>query len=251
MTATGLPGKPNIQVLPIRPKAMGRPGLMSIFQKLTSPSRPISSRMKSASPTETPPVVRTTSEAEAASRKAASRASGRSGITPMSSEVTAQPGQGAMEGIAIGVVDFAGCQGAADAGKFVPGGKEGHSQTPGDADLGNAQGCHEAEFGGAHALAAGNRDSAFSQILACAADVLAAADSAGDDHLISLRASDLLHHDGVGAHRHDAAGHDAYGLPLADNAREAPTREGRAHTCSRSFGIGRQVFGTHGIAVHG
>ena len=97
------------------------------------------------------------------------------------------------------------------------------------ADLGNAEGCHEAEFGGAHALAAGKGDSARSQILARATDILAAADSAGDDHLITLRASDLLHHDGIGTHRHDAAGHDAYGLPLANNAREAPTREGRAH----------------------
>ena len=38
ITATGLPGRPNIRVWPMRPTAMGRPGRMAMRQKSTSPS---------------------------------------------------------------------------------------------------------------------------------------------------------------------------------------------------------------------
>ena len=47
----------------MRPKAIGRPGLIASFQNATSPMRFIISRMKSASPTDTPPLVMITSAA--------------------------------------------------------------------------------------------------------------------------------------------------------------------------------------------
>jgi len=59
--------------------------LIASFQNDTSPMRAIISRMKSASPTDTPPLVMMTSAASEASRKAASSAAGSSGTTPMSS----------------------------------------------------------------------------------------------------------------------------------------------------------------------
>ena len=63
ITATGLPGSPNSTASPMRPKAIGRPGLIASFQNATSPMRFIISRMKSASPTDTPPLVMITSAA--------------------------------------------------------------------------------------------------------------------------------------------------------------------------------------------
>ena len=62
---------------------------MAIFQKRTSPSFAISSRTKSASPTDTPPEVMTTSALAAAAANARSSASGSSRTTPMS--MTSQP----------------------------------------------------------------------------------------------------------------------------------------------------------------
>ena len=66
------------------PNAIGRPGRIAIFQNRTSPSRPSSSRVKSASPTETPPELTMASALAAASLKARSSAAGSSRTTPMS-----------------------------------------------------------------------------------------------------------------------------------------------------------------------
>ena len=57
---------------------------MAIFQNSTSPSLSSSVFTKSASPTDTPPDVMTTSAHPAALANARSTASGASGITPMS-----------------------------------------------------------------------------------------------------------------------------------------------------------------------
>jgi hypothetical protein len=73
----------------MRPKAIGRPGFMAIFQNSTSPSLLIMARVKSASPTDTPPLVMTASAIDAASRKVVSRAAGSSRTTPMS--ITSKP----------------------------------------------------------------------------------------------------------------------------------------------------------------
>ena len=68
----------------MRPNAIGRPGRIAIFQNSTSPSRPSSSRVKSASPTETPPELTIASALAAASLNARSSAAGSSRTTPMS-----------------------------------------------------------------------------------------------------------------------------------------------------------------------
>src|SRR5207247_9862323 len=55
---TGLPGSPNKNFLPARPKTNGLPGLIETFQKFSSPPNCSNAAFtKSNSPTETPPVV--------------------------------------------------------------------------------------------------------------------------------------------------------------------------------------------------
>ena len=74
--ATGLPGNPKKGTPATWPQAKGRPGLRNSFQKLTSPSSPTNWRIQSLSPAETPPVLTTTSQPAASSRRAWRRGSG-------------------------------------------------------------------------------------------------------------------------------------------------------------------------------
>ncbi|MNE24506.1 hypothetical protein D3C80_1177990 [compost metagenome] len=71
MAETGLPGRPKNQAFGRRPKAKGLPGLMASFQKPISPSSSSNCLVKSASPTETPPVVIRASASRSAWMKAA------------------------------------------------------------------------------------------------------------------------------------------------------------------------------------
>src|SRR5207244_856576 len=65
---TGFPGSPMKFALPTRPNASGRPGFMAIFHMRSSPSASTAGLTKSASPTETPPLVTITSHSAAARR---------------------------------------------------------------------------------------------------------------------------------------------------------------------------------------
>ena len=64
-TETGFPGKPKNMLSFILPNASGLPGLTAIFQKFILPNSLRTSLTKSASPTETPPVVIRTSHSDA------------------------------------------------------------------------------------------------------------------------------------------------------------------------------------------
>ena len=78
MAATGLPGTPKTRVRPRTPKARGLPGLVATPQKRRStPSSSCTCLTKSNSPTDTPPLVSTTScsRAAAMSRRVSSRSS--------------------------------------------------------------------------------------------------------------------------------------------------------------------------------
>ena len=57
MEETGLPGRPSILASLIFPKAIGFPGFKFICQSSKDPISLIESIIKSASPTDTPPVV--------------------------------------------------------------------------------------------------------------------------------------------------------------------------------------------------
>ena len=98
MVATGLPGRPNSNVLrsplPSFPKAIGRPGFMAIFQNVISPRLARISRTKSASPTDTPPLVMIASTSPTADSSAADSASRVSRATPRST--TSQPSRVSM-----------------------------------------------------------------------------------------------------------------------------------------------------------
>ena len=79
--ATGLPGSPKKGLSASCPQAKGRPGLRCSFQKLTDPSSATRGRIQSLSPTETPPVLITTSQPWASSRNAWRNRSGWSATT--------------------------------------------------------------------------------------------------------------------------------------------------------------------------
>ena len=87
--ATGLPGSPRKCACPTRPQANGLPGLMAICHRSRLPSACTAGLMWSSSPTDTPPLVSTTSCPAAASRSAARVASRWSGTLPRS--VNSQP----------------------------------------------------------------------------------------------------------------------------------------------------------------
>ena len=79
---TGLPGRPMKNELPKLPKASGRPGFMAMRHMSNWPSASTAGLTKSASPTETPPEVTTTSHSRAARRSTSRVASRLSGTMP-------------------------------------------------------------------------------------------------------------------------------------------------------------------------
>src|SRR2546425_5197324 len=79
---TGFPGKPRKAAFPTLPNASGRPGFMAIFHMSSSPSASTAGFTKSASPTETPPLVTITSHSAAARRSISRVAASESGTIP-------------------------------------------------------------------------------------------------------------------------------------------------------------------------
>ncbi len=66
--------------------------------------------------------------------------------------VAAEPGQHAMQRIAVAVIDAACIQRFADRAQFITGGKECYAQTTLHWDFGDAQRCQQADVGGAQNL---------------------------------------------------------------------------------------------------
>src|SRR6266700_4873454 len=79
---TGFPGKPRKAAFPTLPNASGRPGFIAIFHMSSSPSASMAGFTKSASPTETPPLVTITSHSAAARRSISRVALSESATTP-------------------------------------------------------------------------------------------------------------------------------------------------------------------------
>src|SRR5216683_6485123 len=88
---TGFPGNPRNAAFPtlpdppsrwMCPKASGRPGFIAIFHMSSSPSASTAGFTKSASPTETPPLVTITSHSAAARRSISRVASSESATMP-------------------------------------------------------------------------------------------------------------------------------------------------------------------------
>src|SRR5712692_5428503 len=88
---TGFPGRPRKAAFPtlpdppsrrMCPKASGRPGFIAIFHMSSSPSASTAGFTKSASPTETPPLVTITSHSAAARRSISRVASSESATMP-------------------------------------------------------------------------------------------------------------------------------------------------------------------------
>ena len=143
---TGLPGRPNKSFPPCRPKANGLPGRMATVQKSNCP--PISAKAcltQSVAPTETPPLVTTTSHSWNAVRKAcfvntkSSATGGYSlGMAP------ACPGQGRQAG-AIAFVNHARRQGAPRFAQFVTRRQQPHTGAPSNWRRGNARARQQTE----------------------------------------------------------------------------------------------------------
>src|SRR5258708_7877592 len=79
---TGVPGKPRKAAFSTLPEPRGRPGLMADCHMSSSPSASTAGFTKSASPTETPPLVTITSHSAAARRSISRVASSESATMP-------------------------------------------------------------------------------------------------------------------------------------------------------------------------
>ena len=215
--------------MPILPKAIGRPGRMAIFQNSTSPRRAISCLTKSASPTETPPVVMT---ASALAGGLAERGLQQRRIVAHHAHVDdldAEALQHAVQRVAVGVVDLAFLERRADRGQLVAGGEEGDAQPAPDLHLADAERGDQAELGGAQQLPRLQHRHARLEVLARGAHVLARLLPGRDRDAVAVGAAHLLHDDGVRALRHHRAGHHAHAFAGPDFAvkrlfRQAPCR---------------------------
>src|SRR5438105_15019754 len=141
--------------------------------------------------------------------------------------VAIEPRQHSVQRIAIAIVYFAGRKRRADGLELVAGRKKRDAKLAKDADLANAQRCDHSQLGGMDTLAGAEHDLPGFQILTREAPVLSRfrhrtvriANAAG-----SLDGA-LLHHDGLGAPRPDAASEDAHAFARSYRARPRFARD--------------------------
>ena len=166
--------------------------------------------------------------------------------------VAIEPRQHAVQRVAIAVVDLAGAKRRADGLELVAGGEEGDAQPAIHAHLAHAERRDRAELGRAHSLSCREHRLPRAQVLAGEAPILArlAHRARGDSDLVVGFGRALLHHDGIGAGRHDAAGENAHAFARRDRARPRLARERLADPVEHGVGIRLQVGKAQRVAVH-
>src|SRR6202163_4135017 len=166
--------------------------------------------------------------------------------------VAIEPRQHAVQRIAIAVVDLAGLKRRADGLELVAGRKKRDAKLAKDADLADAQRCDHSQLGGMDTLAGAEDDLPGLQVLTRKAPVLSRFRHRTGRNANATGVFDgaLLHHDGVGAPRHDAASEDAHAFARSYRARPWLARERLTDAPEQRISVLPQILEAHGVAVH-
>ncbi len=156
-----------------------------------------------------------------------------------------------MQRVAVGVVDLAFRERPADRRELVAGGEEGDAQLSLDLDFRNSEGRDQAELGGAQQPARREHRHADLQVLARVAHVLPGFLAFRDKHPVVLfvALNDFLNDHGIGARRHDCAGHDSHALHFSNVAEKRLASERGADFAQRGI-VFQQIREAKGVSVH-
>ncbi len=158
-----------------------------------------------------------------------------------------QPG----DGVPVGIVDAARCEGGARLAEFVAGGDHRHAQRARHAERGPTSRSGLAQVLRAQAPAGAQHGLAGAYVLARLAPVVAAPDARGDDDVAARLACVFLHDHGVRAVGHARAGEDAHRFAAPLRPVEGVTGGHTRANGKLCFALGGQVVEMYRIAVHG